>query len=115
MIAITWNDDWKKVYVCSPLSAPSKIGLESNRKRAEEYMRQISLRYNCRAVAPHAYMSLFLDDFDPAERKLGIDFGLNFLATCDAVVVCGKTITRGMKMEIETADKLEKPIFYLNA
>jgi hypothetical protein len=107
-----WSKNWKKAYICSPLSAPTTEGIEANRRKAAEYMRAVSNAHNCRAVAPHAYISLFLNDMDPDERKLGMDFSLNFLATCDVVVVCGNAVSKGMQVELDKACELGMPVFH---
>lgn len=42
----------------------------------------------------------FLDDHTPEERELALHFGLKFLEGCDALVICGNRISRGMEGEI---------------
>lgn len=105
--------EFKKVYICSPLFAPTRKGIEENMSKAIEYMEIVSATLNCKAVAPHAFLPLFLDDRDPVERKLGLEFGLRYLATCDALIVCGDRITKGMSDEIAKAIELGIPVFIL--
>ena len=105
--------EFKKVYICSPLFAPTRKGIDENMAKAREYMEIVSAMLNCRAVAPHAFLPLFLDDHDPVERKLGLEFGLRYLATCDALIVCGNRITKGMSDEITKAIELGIPVFIL--
>ena len=102
---------FKKVYICSPLSAPTRKGIEDNMAKAGEYMEAISAGLNCRAVAPHAFLPAFLDDNDPVERKIGLEFGLRYLCTCDALIVCGDRITGGMSAEIAKAIELGIPVY----
>jgi hypothetical protein len=105
--------EFKKVYICSPLLAPTRKGIEENMAKALEYMEIVSATLNCKAVAPHAFLPLFLDDRDPVERKLGLEFGLRYLATCDALIVCGDRITEGMSDEIVKAIDLGIPALIL--
>lgn len=102
---------FKKVYICSPLSAPTQEGIKANMAKAGEYMGVISSKLNCRAVAPHAFLPAFLDDNDPVERKIGLEFGLQYLSTCDALIVCGVRITEGMSAEITRAVELGIPVY----
>lgn len=69
--------------------------------------------WNCRAVAPHAYLPVFLDDKDEQERELALSFGLAYLDTCDRLVICGSRITKGMLGEIHHAAAQEIPIFWI--
>lgn len=73
----------------------------------------------CRRVIQDGYMPIasrllypqILDDKNPAERELGLSFGLALLQMCDEVWVFGK-VTKGMAGEIEEAKKLKKQIRY---
>ena len=100
------------VYVCSPLGAETPDGIMKNMKKARLYMGTISEKYNCRAIAPHAILPVFLDDRVPEERALGLKFGLDLLKICKKVVVCGMVISEGMQKEIEFAQKLGIPVIY---
>lgn len=106
--------EFKKVYICSPLLAPTRKGIDENMAKAREYMEIVSAMLNCKAVAPHAFLPLFLDDRDPVERKLGLEFGLRYLATCNALIVCGDRITEGMSDEIAKAIDLGIPALILS-
>jgi len=104
---------FRKLYVCSPLSAPSWLEVNENMHNARYYAAAVGRYYGCRAVAPHAWLPLMLDDNDPAERALALEFGLKLLETCDGLVVCGKRISNGMRGEIERALELGIPILFL--
>ena len=101
---------YQKLYVCSPLSAPSPEGIEANMKKARQYMRETAAHYGCRAIAPHAYLPRLLNDRIPAERALALSFGRSLLAACDGVVLCGNTISKGMAQEIAYAVSMEMPV-----
>ena len=102
-----------KAYICSPLSAPTAEGIRRNMEAARWYMQTVSKLWNCRAVAPHAYLPVFLDDKDEQERELALSFGLAYLDTCDRLVICGSRITKGMLGEIHHAVAQEIPIFWI--
>ncbi len=102
----------KKVYICSPLTAPTRELIERNMKNVRQYMKQISEKYSCNAVAPHAYLPYILDDTIPRERALALSFGLSLLELCDCLIVCGETISSGMKGEIAKAKELGIDIFH---
>lgn len=104
----------KRVYVCSPLRADDWPGVLRNALKAQNYMEQASTKYHCRAVAPHAYLPYMLDDNDPAERALALDFGKKLLTLCDALIVCGDRISPGMQGEIQEAHELGIPVLALD-
>lgn len=101
------------VYICSPLSAPTKEALRANMEQARNYMQLVSQSFRCRAVAPHAYLPELLDDTVLWERKLGLAFGLILLEKCQVLLVCGNRISKGMENEITRAKKLDIPIYTL--
>lgn len=106
--------EFKKVYICSPLLSPTRKGIEENMAKAREYMEIVSAMLHCKAVAPHAFLPLFLDDRDPVERKLGLEFGLRYLSTCDTLIVCGDRVTKGMSDEIAKAIGLGILVYILH-
>lgn len=110
MIRLSQNDC---VYICSPLSAPDSRGIEKNMANAIRYCGIVSRTLRCRTIAPHGFLPLYLDDNVPEERKVALEFGLSVLSICKAMVVCGGRISSGMRGEIEHAEKLGIPVFYL--
>ena len=46
------------VYICSPLSAPTKEGIQKNMERAAHYARLVSGTFGCRAIAPHSFLPI---------------------------------------------------------
>lgn len=104
---------FRKLYVCSPLSAPSWLEVTENMRNARLYAAEVNRKFGCRTMAPHAWLPLLLDDNDPAERALALELGLKLLETCDGLVVCGKTISNGMRGEIEKAMALGISILFL--
>ena len=61
--------------------------------------------------APHLLFTQFLDDNDPAQRKLGIAMGLQFMSLCDEVwLYVGDGISEGMQGETAHARQIGKPV-----
>lgn len=100
------------VYICSPLGASTLEEIQANMMKARRYMSLISEKYNCRAIAPHAILPMYLDDRILEERALGQKFGLDLLRICKKMVVCGDRISYGMQQEIELAKRLGIDIIY---
>lgn len=101
------------VYICSPLSAPTKEEIQVNMERARIYMRYVSHSFHCRAIAPHAILPLLLDDNIPWERELGIAFGMKMLENSQVLLVCGERVSKGMEDEIIRAKELNIPVYTL--
>jgi hypothetical protein len=76
-----------KAYICSPLSAKTADGIRENMRMANQYAKEISELMECRAAAVHGILPELLDDNDPVERKLALDFGKKYLATCELLVI----------------------------
>ena len=95
----------KLVYIASPYAGD----IPNNVERAKEYCKQ-ALEQGVIPVAPHLLYPQFLEDGDPAERNLGLRAGLELLARCDELWVCGPEISPGMSREIQFAQGLGIPI-----
>ena len=101
------------VYICSPLSAPTKEGIRQNMERAAHYACLVSGTFGCRAIAPHSFLPEYLDDNIPAEREVALAFGLSVLRLSKAIIVCGSQISSGMQGEIKMAGELNIPAYVL--
>lgn len=95
------------VFICSPFAGDMK----GNAARAREYCR-FAVAENCIPVAPHLLFPQFMEETDPAQRRLGIFFGLVLQSKCREVWVFGRNITKGMAVEIEKAKERGLPIRY---
>lgn len=100
----------KKAYICSPLSADQDDRFVENMRTARAYMYYAMKKMNLNARAPHAYLPMLLCDRVPAERALGLQFGLRLMENCDLMLICGNRISRGMRGEMEQAVKLGIPM-----
>lgn len=102
----------KRIYIASPLNAPTPEGIRENMLRAREYISTVEDSYEgVRAFAPHAWVPEMLDDLDATDRQLGLDFGIALLKTCDCIFVCGNKVSNGMRAEIKLAVMLNIPIY----
>ena len=98
----------KKVFICSPLRGDMALNIFN----AEEYSREVAIKYGNIPVCPHIYFTRFLDDDNEVERKLGMLFGCELLSLCDEMNVYGEP-SEGMKQEIELAKELKIKINYI--
>lgn len=95
-----------KVYVASRYTGD----IPANTEAAVRCCRQV-IQEGRMPIASHLLYPQMLNDSDPKERELGLDFGLALLACCDEVWVFGKP-SSGMEQEIAEAKRLNKPIQY---
>ena len=96
------------VYICSPYSGD----VEANVKAAREYCR-LAVDKGYIPVAPHLLYPQFMDDNDPAERKLGMSFGNALMDSCSELWVCGDRLSPGMEAEFDRASEKNMTIKFL--
>ena len=97
----------RKVYVASRYAG----NVEANVKAATRYCRLVIDR-GYMPIASHLLYPQILHDDDPAERELGMLFGLALLRDCDEVWVFGE-VSPGVAREIEEAKRLQKRIRFM--
>ena len=97
----------RKVYVASRYAG----NVEANVKAATRYCRLV-IDQGYMPVASHLLYPQILHDDDPAERELGMLFGLALLRDCDEVWVFGE-VSPGVAREIEEAKRLQKRIRFM--
>ena len=95
------------VFICSPYAGD----IERNTERARGYCR-FAVSKNCIPIAPHLLFPQFMEEDDPAKRSLGIFFGLVLQSKCREVWVFGRTISKGMAVEIAKAKERILPARY---
>ena len=100
----------KLVYICSPYAGDIESNVEFAKAACHYAMRQ-----GCAPVAVHLLYPQFLDDAVSSEREAGIRMGLQVLAACEELWVCGAHISSGMRQEIAEAKRLGIPIRYVTA
>lgn len=104
------NDQRKRAYICSPLSAKTDEEFVENMHRARAYMHYAAKEMGLAARAPHAYLPMLLCDRIPNERALALQFGLRLLEESDILMVCGDRISLGMQGEILHAISIKTKI-----
>lgn len=95
------------VFICSPYAGDVK----RNTEKAKQYMK-FAVEKGVIPCVPHLLYPLVLDENDPAQRKLGLSFGLVWLSMCDELWVFGGTVSSGMQMEVDKARQCHIPIKY---
>ena len=101
------------VYICSPLSAPTRKEIKNNMVNAAYYSWLVAVEFGGRTIAPHSFLPDYLDDRIPEERQIALEFGLSVLKLCKALVVCGDIISSGMAGEIRKAADLGIKVYQL--
>ena len=97
----------RKVYVASPYAGDT----EKNTEAAVRYCRLVVSR-GYMPVAAHLMYPQVLDDGDPAQRELGLLFGMALLKVCDEVWAFGP-LSPGMEQEVREAKRLHIPVKYM--
>lgn len=92
------------VFVCSPYRGD----METNTQNARRYCRLV-VEQGGIPFAPHLLFTQFLDEAKAAERRRGLQMGMEMLKLCDELWAFGEP-TEGMRMEIEQARRLGIPM-----
>lgn len=95
------------VYICSPYSG----NIAANEENARRYCR-FALEHNAIPLAPHLLYPQFMDENSPAEREMGLLFGIVLLGKCSKMWVFGDRISSGMAAELDKAKRKNQPIRY---
>lgn len=99
----------KTIFICSPYRGDVK----RNREIARKLCKRVILDGNA-PYAPHLYLTDVLDDNDEYQRDLGLRCGLQFLSSCDELLVYHHNgISDGMKDEISFCKLVSKKINYV--
>ena len=88
------------IYLCVPMCDRLDYKVPENQKRAERYAADIMERYDCKVLAPQAYLPNLLDPDDPAQYQLSLRFRGELMKYCSVLLVCGETFTDEMEEEI---------------
>lgn len=95
----------KLVYICSPYAGD----IERNSELARRYCRA-AVNRGVIPYAPHLLLPQWMDDGDPAQRKLATQMGLEMVGRVDELWICGDKISAGMRAEIAYAEKHGIPV-----
>lgn len=99
----------QKIYICSALRG----AMEENIRKARVYCEYVVREHGKIPIAPHIYLTQFLDDNISADREFGLKAGLSLLLECDELWYFGDQITRGMTDEICYALNHDIPVKYI--
>ena len=97
------------VFICSPYAGD----VECNIENARRYL-LFAVKKGAIPFAPHLLYPQVMDDADPGQRELGIEFSLAFLSRCDALWVFGGRVSQGMRAEIIKAMRRGMTIRFFN-
>ncbi len=87
----------KKVYVCSRYRGD----VERNVEHAIRYENFV-IAHGYRPIVPHLHLTKLLDDNEPMERDMGLQFGKLLIELCDEMWVFGDSEnSEGMQGELE--------------
>ena len=99
----------RKIYICSALRG----AMEDNIRKARFYCEFVVREHRMIPIAPHIYLTQFLDDENAEDREFGLKAGLSLLSECDELWYFGDQITRGMTDEICFAIENGIPVKYI--
>jgi hypothetical protein len=97
----------KKVFISHPVSG----AVEANLENSLRWARYAILKGNV-PFAPYIVYLGALDEYDDDERLIGRRHGIEILAHCDELWVCGDDISTGMGEEIYRATSYQIPVIY---
>lgn len=111
-VALPDPDTIVRVYVGTPLGAPTREGILHNYRRACYAVRQL-IDEGYAPIAPHLLYCLVLDEQNPAHRALGLQLDLALMAGFQKVVLftpdgTENTLSSGMKLDLSRAKSIDR-------
>ena len=88
--------------------------MEDNIRKARCYCEYVAREHRMIPIAPHIYLTQFLDDENAEDREFGLKAGLSLLSECDELWYFGDQISRGMVAEIIAAKEQGIPVRYVS-
>jgi hypothetical protein len=98
----------KLIFVSSPYSGNVKENVANAKSYCKYVMDQGLIPF-----APHLFFTQFLDDSNDTDRLMGLYAGMSMLERCDEFWMFGDTISDGMRLELQEAIRLNKPIGFV--
>jgi hypothetical protein len=95
------------VYICSKYSGD----ITTNSNDAKRYSK-FAVEQGVIPIAPHLLFPLFMDE--KTERDIAMYMNEVLISRVDELWVFGNELSTGMKVEVETAKKLKKPVQYFD-
>ena len=81
--------------------------------KARAYCEYAVREHSVIPIAPHIYLTQFLNDEKAEDREFGLKAGLSLLSECEELWYFGDQITRGMTDEICFAIEHGIPVKYI--
>ena len=99
----------RKIYVCSALRG----NVDENIRKARGFCEYVAREYQAIPIAPHIYLTQFLNDENAEDREFGLKAGLSLLSVSDELWYFGDQVTQGMADEICYALGHDIPVKYV--
>jgi hypothetical protein len=104
----------KVVYLAHPLSAPTREGIEANRKNAARWAAWLVVNFDVAIECTWVVLTGELEETDD-NRKLGLDCDLALVERCDELWMVGGRVSSGMQLESDHARGKGKRVVDLTA
>lgn len=101
----------KRVYICSPYSAPTSEQIEENCQIARA-MSRLAVSRGHWPIAPHLLLPQYISE--DTERELATGLGLELIRECDELWVLSGRRSAGMIRELEEAYRLAKAVRFVD-
>jgi hypothetical protein len=103
----------KVCYLAHQLSPTSSWDEQRNRESAMACAKLLVTRLNVAVSADWIWLSQALDDGNPEHRALGLECDKVMIGRCDVLLLCGPTLSSGMRVELDEAFWLGKRVINL--
>ena len=103
----------KKAYICAPYRGKNKKEVEENVRKAARYS-ILAYDEGWLPVVVHPIIKEVwgLDTTGELVDQIITNFNMNLLKSCDALIICGLKVSKGMKYEIDWCKANKKSIIY---
>ena len=102
----------KLYYLAHPVGPDAEHSYEFNIADGEDWWRSL-LRAGFNVDAPWLGLCHTLDDFDPVDRKIGMEIDKKVLERLDGIILTGHIVSSGMQAEWDLASEKGLPVFNL--
>jgi len=92
----------KVVYLAHPLGAPTREGIEANRRSAATWAAWVSVRFFVAVTADWIWLTGELQETEE-NRAWGLECDKSHIERCDEVWMVGPSVSSGMSIEAEHA------------
>lgn len=100
------------IYLAHPLGAPTREGIEANRRSAATWAAWVSVRFLVAVTADWIWLTGELSE-TPDNRAWGLECDKALVERCDELWMVGPSVSAGMLIEAEHARLEGKPVYDL--